>query len=156
MAKMTELGCVSVVTQEEGRWDVHDADAEDAEEGDLVRLLDVQLPDHGEWQEAHDAIDDDVDDADRRVACNLVPACALGSRVPVLLDGAADEEADEDGHDEPGRLDDDDGPREVLSTVSGLRDGVLEGGGRTMNFSTAKMRFSIHRMLHLLVHMERP
>ena len=80
----------------------------------LVGLLDVQTPYHGQRQEAHGDVDDDVDNADGRVRGDLVAALPAGRRIPVLLDGTADEEAYEERHDHPCCLHSDDYPSEDL------------------------------------------
>lgn len=93
----------------------------------------MQSPDHGEREKTHNGVNGDIDDTDGCVPCYLVPAFALNCWVPVLLDRTADQEADEYGHDEPARLNNDDAPCEVLSSVSGLSCAIVEDGAHTMN-----------------------
>lgn len=104
--------------QADGREDDgDDADAKDAEQRPFVARLDLKTEDHWQREDEHQTVDEDVDHRDGGVACGAVAADTCGGRVPILCDGAADQEADEDGHDEPAGLECDDNPGDDLWRV---------------------------------------
>lgn len=91
------------------------ADAENSQQRPLVARLDLQTEDHGQGQREHQDVDEHVDHGHGCVAREAVAAGAAGGGgVPVLGHGAADEEADQNGHDEPAGLEGDDDPGDDL------------------------------------------
>lgn len=92
----------------------HHANAEDAKQADLVAGFDMQIEDHWQRQDKHEAVDDDIDNTDGGVASDAVAARSVDSGIPVLFDRTTDEEANQDCHDQPGGLHADNTPGDDL------------------------------------------
>jgi hypothetical protein len=75
--------------------------AEDGRDANLVAPADLQLPQHGGWQNQEAQLVEDVDDGDRHVARPRGITGPGNRNVPILLDRPAHEESDANRHDEP-------------------------------------------------------